>query len=215
MWAISASPLVVTTPIMNCSGPAAQPVAKCSVALTKQHSESACVLGDSFGCDDNVAAASMWTDKGCRGEFSCDGVQSVTCDVDGDGRHACACAPATPVKCKGWISELQKDILLNPEVLAVNQDVTPQGRPSKDGQMGVWARKLSDGSVAVALYNEEDAAQSLAVSFADLGWSEGQKATVRDLWARKDEGSFTGRYPASGGVQVEPHAAKLVRISPA
>jgi hypothetical protein len=33
MWAIAASPLVVTTPIMNCTSPPAPPVTSCKVQL--------------------------------------------------------------------------------------------------------------------------------------------------------------------------------------
>ena len=62
--------------------------------------------------------------------------------------------------------------------------MTPQGRPLVNGSISVWARWLSDGSAAVALYNEEDEEQTLAVRWADLGWEEATVATVRDLWAQ-------------------------------
>ena len=62
MWAIMASPLVVTTPILNCSA------------------------------TDQIA-----------GNF-------------------------TPAKCVPSLTPLQKEILLNAEVLDINQDVTPAGR---------------------------------------------------------------------------------------
>ena len=42
-----------------------------------------------------------------------------------------------------------------------------------------------------------------------------QRATVRDLWAKKTLGVFDGRYPASGGVTVAPHEAKMLRVTPA
>merc|ERR1719272_1415040 len=83
MWAISASPLVVTTPIMNCSAgtvstePPVHQTTKCSISLKKQNSDATCVLGDSFGC---TREATMSIDKGCRGVFLVDG-SSVACDV--------------------------------------------------------------------------------------------------------------------------------------
>merc|ERR1711976_609438 len=61
MWAILASPLVVTTPILNCS--------------------SSDAINDKY----------------------------------------------TPSTCKAELTDLQKEILLNTEVIAVNQDVTPAG----------------------------------------------------------------------------------------
>ena len=41
-------------------------------------------------------------------------------------------------------------------MIAINQDVTPQGTPVTAGDPRVWARKLSDGSTAFALINLED-----------------------------------------------------------
>lgn len=116
---------------------------------------------------------------------------------------------------QGWLSDLQKEILLNTEILAVNQDVTPQGAPIKSGDLTVWARWLSDGSVAVAFYNEEDAPATISVAFADLGgsWGAATVAAARDLWAHADLGDFTGRYPAQGGVTVAPHETHMVRLS--
>ena len=68
----------------------------------------------------------------------------------------------------------------------------------------------------MALYNEEDAPASLAVTFASLGLAANAKAAVRDLWARADLGVVVGRYPeaAGEGVVVAAHEAKLLRITP-
>lgn len=118
------------------------------------------------------------------------------------------------VTCKGWLSDLQKKILLNTEVISVNQDVTPQGTPIKQGDLSVWARKLSSGAVAVAFYNENDDPQTISVDFKDLGGSFDQ-ASARDLWEHKDLGTFKSRYPASGGISVEPHGTHMVLLMPA
>ena len=116
---------------------------------------------------------------------------------------------------QGWLSDLQKEILLNTEIIAINQDVTPQGAPIKPGDLTVWARWLSDGSVGVAFYNEGDAPATISVAFADLGgsWGATTVAAARDLWAHADLGDFTGRYPAQGGVTVAPHETHMVRLS--
>merc|ERR1711976_1056535 len=90
MWAILASPLVVTTPILNCS---------------------------------------------------------KTDQINGN---------YTPGSCIPSLTSLQKEMLLNKEILAINQDVTPAGRLVQTGSALIYARSLSDGSVAVALYNPED-----------------------------------------------------------
>jgi len=60
----------------------------------------------------------------------------------------------TPKQCVPYLNEVQKTVLLNKEVIAINQDVTPQGFPIVPGDSTIWSRKLPDGSIAVALYNE-------------------------------------------------------------
>ena len=120
---------------------------------------------------------------------------------------------AGPVKCMPWISDLQREILFNDDVIAINQDVTPQGRPVKDGDLTVWTRKLSDGSVAVALYNQEDAAQTIGFKAETLGWPAGTAFTARDLWQHKDLGSFSnGIFPAK---EVQPHETVALRVKKA
>lgn len=114
--------------------------------------------------------------------------------------------------CVGWMTPLQKEILLNKEAIAVNQDVTPQGRPLKEGR-GVWARNMSDGSIAVALYNDRNKQRRIHVKFADLGWSEEQLVTVRDLWKHKDMGVYKGKYPPQGvSAAVCKHCTVLLRL---
>ena len=92
----------------------------------------------------------------------------------------------------------------------MNQDVTPQGRPLTDGDLTVWARTLSDGSVAVAFYNQEDKAATIGpVDFAKLGLAAGAEASVRDLWAHTTS-QATGALPAAS---VAPHEALVYRVS--
>ena len=99
----------------------------------------------------------------------------------------------------------------------VDQDDSPQGFPvahapgKSDAASGVWARNLSDGSIAVALYNEHDSPQSMGVDFASLGWKASTRAKVRDLWAHSDNGTVTGALPST---TVAPHATIVVRLTP-
>ncbi len=85
-------------------------------------------------------------------------------------------------------------ILTNPEVIPVGQD--PAGiqgsRVSQEGPIEVWVEPLSDGSKAVGLFVFEDGMAPASVNFRDIGL--GDSATVRDLWARKDLGTFRGNY---------------------
>merc|ERR1712210_45494 len=54
----------------------------------------------------------------------------------------------TPGSCRPSITDLQKEILLNTEAIAINQDATPAGRlisSSPPNTVMVYARSLSDG----------------------------------------------------------------------
>jgi len=67
-------------------------------SCTKQLSKSPCVEGTTFGC---LPGGTMWA-VGCRGVFTCDGVEGVECSADapknhhGDWNHTCKCRPPAP-----------------------------------------------------------------------------------------------------------------------
>lgn len=87
-------------------------------------------------------------------------------------------------------------ILTNPEVIAVDQDPADiQGhRVWQEGPLEVWMKPLADGSKAVGLFNRGESPMEVRVNFGDIGVSG--SATVRDLWAKKDLGSFQASYSA-------------------
>jgi len=154
MWAIFASTMVVTTPILNCS---------------------------------------------------------KTDQINGD---------FTPGTCVPSITALQKEILLNKEVLAINQDESRAGSlilNMTGSDVRVYSRALSDGTMAVAFYNPSDSSGYGYVNFEALGWEGSTKAAVRDLWAHSDLGTVTGSYPPLPlpPVTVEAHATLLLRLTPA
>jgi alpha-galactosidase len=101
-------------------------------------------------------------------------------------------------------------LLTNEEVLAVNQDAlgTHAKRIVVQGTTEVWARDLSGGRKAVALFNRGTQDATVAVTFAQLGIT-GTPA-VRDLWNRADvSGMTTGL-----SVNVPYIAAMMYVLSP-
>ena len=81
-----------------------------------------------------------------------------------------------------------KSILLNPEVIAVDQDpLGAQGRKVLDRGYGaqVWVKPLADGSRAVAVLNLSEKEADLYVRWSDIGLPPGA-ASVRDLWTHVD-----------------------------
>jgi alpha-galactosidase len=105
-----------------------------------------------------------------------------------------------------------KEILLNREVIAVDQDpLGVQGRRVRDaGDLELWSRPLADGGRAVILLNRGDKPAEIAAAWPEIGYPARLKAEVRDLWAHKSLGRFTGRFAAT----VAPHGVVMVRVTP-
>jgi alpha-galactosidase len=105
-----------------------------------------------------------------------------------------------------------KEILTNPEVIAVNQDrLGREGRRvRKNGDLEVWSKPLSDGSRAVILFNRGTSEGDVSVSWEEIAYTGHLPAKVRDLWAHKDLGKFTGSYSAN----VAPHSVVMIKITP-
>jgi len=116
------------------------------------------------------------------------------------------------------MSDEIRDILTNRDVIAVNQDpLGAQGRVVLDRGYGVqvWARPLSDGSVAVALFNQRDDEMTGSASWHEVGLLPGP-ATVRDLWTGEelqhvDDGTIATRLSR----RVPAHGVVLLRVTPA
>ncbi|MGH9406804.1 MAG: glycoside hydrolase family 27 protein [Terriglobia bacterium] len=101
-------------------------------------------------------------------------------------------------------------ILTNKEVIAVNQDSKGvQGhRAWQEGPLEVWEKPLTDGSVAVGLFNRGTGPAQMRVNFSDIGVSGA--ASVRDLWQHKDMGTANGSYSA----EVPRHGVVMIRVKP-
>jgi alpha-galactosidase len=101
------------------------------------------------------------------------------------------------------------EILTNREVIGVDQDPAgKQGfRIAQEGPFEIWMKPMRDGSKVVGLFNRQRTVEQMSVNFSAIGIS-GQ-ASVRDLWLKKDFGTFTNSYSA----YVPAHGVVLVRIS--
>ncbi|MGC0334773.1 hypothetical protein RKD23_007763 [Streptomyces sp. SAI-170] len=105
-----------------------------------------------------------------------------------------------------------RDILTNPEVLAIDQD--PRGlqgvKVAEDTRgLHVYGKVLSGtGKRAVMLLNRTGSAANITVRWADLGLTSAS-ATVRNAWTRSDAGSFSTSYTTS----VPANDAVLLTVS--
>ncbi|MBT9332743.1 glycoside hydrolase family 27 protein [Paracidobacterium acidisoli] len=101
-------------------------------------------------------------------------------------------------------------ILLNKEVIAVDQDAMgKQGdRVSAVGPNEIWAKPLSGGAKAVALFNRAESPLPMTLHLSEVGFEENAK--LRDLWAHKDVTASDGSYT----VVVPRHGVVMLKITP-
>lgn len=108
-------------------------------------------------------------------------------------------------------------ILTNPAVVAVDQDsLGLQGILAAQPAPGLqlWSKRLAqDGEYAVVLLNRTNAPASIPVTWKKLGLEPASAATVRDLWGRKDLGTYKSGY--SPTVQAGDAAMLIVHGQPA
>ncbi len=79
-------------------------------------------------------------------------------------------------------------------------------------ELEIWAGPLSNGSQAVLLFNRGNSgSEPITVQWSDIGFPADHSAVVRDLWARKDLGTFTGNYTSPN---IDRHAVMMLKISP-
>ena len=99
-------------------------------------------------------------------------------------------------------------LLTNSEVIDVDQDPLGRaaGRVWNDARREIWSRPLSDGTMAVGLFNRGLAPHVMTLRWSDLGLRGRQP--VRDLWQRKDLGNFAEVFSAI----VPRHGVVFVRI---
>jgi hypothetical protein len=130
--------------------------------------------------------------------------------ADQDRAHfALWCIHSSPLVLGNDMSNMNSttlSILTNKEVLALNQDTSGLQaiKVSDDGNGDqVFVKRLnglSGNERGVVMFNRSSSSKTMTVNWKDLDL-EGA-ATVRDLWNKKDLGSFTGSYsfsvPATG-----------------
>ncbi|MGB2808483.1 MAG: NPCBM/NEW2 domain-containing protein [Sedimentisphaerales bacterium] len=123
------------------------------------------------------------------------------------------CLMAAPLFYSGDMARLDEftlNVLCNAEVIEVDQDAL--GRQAKPivrtDQMFILAKPMEDGSLAVGLFNLDEVAGPISVSWPQLD-IEGPRR-VRDLWRQKDIGVYEDKFESA----VPRHGVVLVRIFP-
>ncbi|MFP5231236.1 MAG: glycoside hydrolase family 27 protein [Acidobacteriota bacterium] len=110
------------------------------------------------------------------------------------------------------MSNETKSILMNPEVIAIDQDprFMPVTEVSHDGEIEVLMRPLHDGSVAVGIFNRGSvpAAGTFRLASLPAGF-QGKRVSVRDLWRHGGVSIHKDRYTTT----VPTHGVVMLRIT--
>jgi alpha-galactosidase len=103
----------------------------------------------------------------------------------------------------------EKNIILNKDAIAINQDPTEQGRRIKaEGDVEIWAKKLKGNRVAVLLLNRNaQETKPITVAWKDIGLAG--KVQVKDVFGKKELGVLE----TSLAKQTPPHAGWFLLLS--
>lgn len=105
-----------------------------------------------------------------------------------------------------------KELLLNPEMIAINQDdacIPGWDLPCLDEFCRIAAKPLANGDIAILLVNGDDCPRWVGYSFESCGWSPSDKIFARDVIRREDIGVLD----CGGSCYVPSHGCKLLRCT--
>ena len=106
------------------------------------------------------------------------------------------------------MNDFTLNLLTNPEVLAIDQDVLgkqAQRILQRDGTQ-VWMKEMNDGSKAIGIFNMDTVYKKIAFTNKELNVKTTGK--VRDVWRRKDLGEFDNAFTTT----IAPHGVTLIEI---
>jgi alpha-galactosidase len=107
------------------------------------------------------------------------------------------------------MSEATREILTNREVVAIDQDMNgAQGRRiARSDDWEIWAKALSNGALAIGLFNRGRAASQITIKWSDLGLKP-TPTHGRDLWGHRDLKLEGAEY----SVTVPAHGVVMLRV---
>lgn len=110
------------------------------------------------------------------------------------------------------MDDTTKEILMNKDIIAINQD--PAGRQpyllDKDINVMKWAKHLEGGDIALGFFNLSDSNQCPWVPFDNMGLnrSTGKALHLKNLWTGEDLGVHKDIYRAP---LMAPHTCMVMR----
>jgi alpha-galactosidase len=112
------------------------------------------------------------------------------------------------------MSATTRAILTNSDVLAVDQDWGGrQGyKVRDDGDQEVWAKPMSNGSVAVVLFNRGSGTTTVSTTATQVGLAATGTYSLKDLWSKatsQSSGTISAPAPSHGAVMYQVSGAGL------
>lgn len=119
-------------------------------------------------------------------------------------------------------NQVTKDILLNPDLIAINQDVEARGayriKPEPQwfhtDDVFMLVKVLTDGDLAIGFFNLSDSQRELSLQFWDMGlpYAAGYALSLYDCWEHQELGVFRERFaPVVAAHDCLVVRAKLVK----
>jgi alpha-galactosidase len=97
-------------------------------------------------------------------------------------------------------------LLINPEVIAVNQEGSSPRLVRRDRDAAVWASDAPEGGLNLGLFNLGETPKDVEASWAELDLSGSR--SCRDLWLRAE----LGRVEGAIGRELPPHGSTLLSL---
>lgn len=100
-------------------------------------------------------------------------------------------------------------LLMNEEVISVDQNAEHPRCIYQDSAKAIWVSKvLNSKQTNIAIFNLDSKARPISFAFNRIG--SFKKASLRDLWKRKELGVFKNKFQQT----IDAHDALLLRITP-
>lgn len=114
------------------------------------------------------------------------------------------------------LTDSAKEILLNKDIIAINQDEESRGaycvrQFNNPEKVMALIKPLSNGEYAIGLFNFSDVASEMSLQFWDMGlsYTSGRGLSMYDCWEKKQLGVFTERFAA----RLEAHGCMVLRAT--
>ncbi|PWJ55004.1 alpha-galactosidase [Dyadobacter jejuensis] len=139
------------------------------------------------------------------------GVQGLS-DDEQESHFALWCMMSAPLFLGNdprFMDQLEKELILNKDLIAINQEPTEQGRIIKRaGNTQVWVKKMKDGTRALLFLNlDPTCQQEISIDLKSLGLNKAVK--VKDVIGHQELGVFKDKIT----MKVNIHQSKVMLVT--